>query len=144
MLLRTRAPDIVPVMQSELERIVQEFGADTGSIHIIEDGVLILKAHVGLPQRVIDIVTRVPIGKGMAGLAAERNEPVSTCNIQTDESGNVQSGAKATGVNGAIVVPIRNSEGVVRGALGIGVYRSYEYTEEETQRLITEAGTLAG
>ena len=129
-------------MQADLERIVQQFAADTGSIHIIEDGVLILKAHVGLPPRVVDIVARVPIGKGMAGLAAERNEPVSTCNIQTDESGNVQSGAKSTGVNGAIVVPIRDSEGTVRGALGIGVYQPYEYTEEETERLLAEAANL--
>ena len=131
-------------MQSKLERIVREFGADTGSIHILENGVLILKAHVGLPPRVIDIVARVPIGKGMAGLAAERNEPVSTCNIQTDESGDVQSGAKATGVNGAIVVPIRDSEGAVRGALGIGVHQAYEYTKEETERLLAEGANLAG
>lgn len=130
-------------MQAELERIVRLFGADTGSIHILEDGVLILKAHVGLPQRVVDIVARVPVGKGMAGLAAERNEPVSSCNIQTDESGNVQSGAKATGVNGAVVVPIRDSEGAVCGALGIGVYRPYEYTDEETERLLAEAANLA-
>ncbi len=131
-------------MQSELERIVRQFGADTGSIHIIEDGILMLKAQVGLPPQIIEIVSRVPIGKGMAGLAAERNEPVSTCNIQTDESGDVESGAKNTGVNGAIVVPIRNREGEACGALGIGVYRPYDYSEEETDRLLAEAANLAG
>src|SRR5215216_679900 len=129
-------------MQAELEKIVRQFNAETGSIHLLEDGVLVLKAHVGLPERVVEIVSLVPIGKGMAGLAAERNEPVTTCNIQTDESGDVQSGAKATGVNGAIVVPIRNQQGEVRGALGIGVYRPYEYTEEETRRLFDEAAKL--
>jgi putative methionine-R-sulfoxide reductase with GAF domain len=129
-------------MQSQLENIVRQFGADTGSIHVLEDGVLVLKAHVGLPERVVEIVSLVPMGKGMAGLAAQRNEPVTTCNIQTDESGNVQSGAKATGVNGAIVVPIRGQQGEVRGALGIGVYRPYDYTEEETARLFDEAAKL--
>ncbi|HEX8184969.1 MAG TPA: GAF domain-containing protein [Blastocatellia bacterium] len=129
-------------MQSQLENIVRQFGADTGSIHLLEDGVLVLKAHVGLPERVVEIVSLVPMGKGMAGLAAQRNEPVTTCNIQTDESGNVQSGAKATGVNGAIVVPIRGQQGEVRGALGIGVYRPYDYTEEETARLFDEAAKL--
>ena len=131
-------------MQSALEKIVERFGADTGSIHIVENGILILKAHVGLPPQVIEIVSRVPIGKGMAGLAAERNEPVSTCNIQTDESGDVKSGAKTTGVNGAIVVPIRNREGTACGALGIGVYHPYDYSEEETSRLLAEAANLAG
>ena len=129
-------------MQAQLEEIIRRFGADTGSVHLIEDGVLVLKAHHGLPPRVIEIVSRVPIGKGMAGLAAERNEPVSSCNIQTDQTGDVNSGARATGVNGAIVVPIRDSRGEVRGALGIGVHHDYEYSADETARLLATAAQL--
>lgn len=129
-------------MQQQLEEIIRQFDADTGSIHLIVDGVLVLKAQVGLPPHVVEIVSLVPIGKGMAGLAAERNEPVSTCNIQTDATGDVKPGARATGVNGAIVVPIRDSNGQVRGALGIGVHRHYEYTAEETARLLQLAARL--
>ncbi|MFN7999786.1 MAG: hypothetical protein U0X75_02075 [Acidobacteriota bacterium] len=62
-------------MQTQLEAIVRQFGADTGSIHLLENGVLILKAHIGLPPHIVPVVSVVPIGKGMAGLAAERNEP---------------------------------------------------------------------
>ena len=105
-------------MQKQLEDIVRQFDADTASIHLLEDGVLILKAEVGLPPHIAEIVSRVPVGKGMAGLAAQRNEPVSSCNIQTDATGDVKPGARATGVNGAIVVPIRDANGQVRGALG--------------------------
>ncbi|HVF91333.1 MAG TPA: GAF domain-containing protein [Blastocatellia bacterium] len=130
-------------MQEELEAIVEEFGAETGSIHLIEEGMLRLKAHVGLAPRVVQIVEAVPIGKGMAGLAAERNEPVSTCNIQADESGDIPSGAKLTGVNGAIVVPIRGDRGEVRGTLGIGVFKPYDYTPEEVARLLDLGRTLA-
>jgi L-methionine (R)-S-oxide reductase len=129
-------------MQQQLEEIIRQFNADTGSIHLIEDGVLVLKAHVGLPPHVVEIVSLVPIGKGMAGLAAQRNEPVSTCNIQTDATGDVQPGAKATGVNGAIVVPIRDSHGRARGTLGIGVHRDYQYTDDETSRLLQLAAQL--
>ena len=129
-------------MQQQLEEIIRQFEADTGSIHMIENGALLLKAHVGLPPQVVEIVSLVPIGKGMAGLAAQRNEPVSSCNIQTDATGNVRSGAKATGVNGAIVVPIRDSNGWVRGTLGIGVHRDYEYTDDETSRLLQVAAQL--
>jgi len=129
-------------MQAELEEIIRRFQADTGSIHIIEDEVLVLKAQVGLPPHIAQIVALVPMGKGMAGLAAERNEPVSSCNIQSDQSGNVKAGARDTGVNGAIVVPIRNEQGEVRGALGIGVHRAYEYTAEETERLLSIAAKL--
>lgn len=129
-------------MQSELEQTIREFGADSGSIHLLEDGVLRLKAHSGIPPQVVEIVSIVPIGKGMAGLAAERNEPVSSCNIQSDDTGNVKSGARATGVGGAMVVPIRNSRGEAIGALGIGVRRQYDYTPEETARLLSIADKL--
>lgn len=129
-------------MQQQLEQIIRQFGADTGSIHLLEGGVLVLKAQVGLPPHIAEIVSLVPIGKGMAGLAAQRNEPVSSCNIQTDATGDVKPGARATGVNGAIVVPIRDSHGQVRGALGIGVHRNYEYTAEETSRLLDIAAKL--
>jgi putative methionine-R-sulfoxide reductase with GAF domain len=129
-------------VQQELEEIVRRFQADTGTLHWIEDGVLVLKGQVGIPPQIAEIVRRVPIGKGMAGLAAERNAPVSACNIQTDSSGDVRPRAKETGVNGAIVVPVRDAGGNVRGTLGIGVHRVYEYTPEETERLLAEASRL--
>jgi putative methionine-R-sulfoxide reductase with GAF domain len=130
-------------MQGELQRIQQRFSADTVTIHLIEDGILVLKAQVGVPDHVAKIISRVPIGKGMAGLAAERNAPVDSCNIQTDQSGDVRPGAKATGVNGAIVVPIRDASGSVCGTLGIGVHHVHAYTAEETKQLLEEAATLA-
>jgi L-methionine (R)-S-oxide reductase len=131
------------LMQAELEGIIGRFGADTGTIHFIEDGLLILKAHVGVPPQVVQIVARVPIGKGMAGLAAERNQPVSTCNIQADTTGDIRLGAKQTGVSGAVVVPIRDGGGRVVGTLGIGVRRQHAYTGAETARLLEEAALLA-
>jgi L-methionine (R)-S-oxide reductase len=130
-------------MQVELADIMARFSADTGTIHLLEGGVLVLKAHAGIPEHVAGIIGRVPVGKGMAGLCAERNEPVDSCNIQTDQSGDVRPGAKATGVNGAIVVPIRDAAGAVRGTLGIGVHRVHEYTPEETERLLADAAKLA-
>jgi putative methionine-R-sulfoxide reductase with GAF domain len=129
-------------MQDALDDIIRRFGADTGTIHVLEDGVLVLKAHAGIPEHVAKIVARVPVGKGMAGLAAERNAPVDSCNIQTDASGDVRPGAKATGVNGAIVVPMRDASGAVRGTLGIGVHRVYEYGVDETARLLDEGAKL--
>jgi L-methionine (R)-S-oxide reductase len=130
-------------MQVELEAILGRFGADTGTIHVLEDGVLVLKAHVGVPPQVVQIVARVPIGKGMAGLAAERNWPVSTCNIQAEGTEDVRPRAKETGVGGAIVVPMRGTGGSVVGTLGIGVHRPYVYSGAETARLLEEAALLA-
>ena len=36
---------------------------------------------------------------------AERAEPVTACNLQTDTSGDVRPGARATGLQGSICVP---------------------------------------
>ena len=130
-------------MQQELQKIMDEFDADTGTIHLIENGVLILKAHVGVPEQVLDVVRVVPVGKGMAGMAQERNEPVSSCNLQQDQSGDIPAGAKATGVNGAIVVPVRDRDGAAVGTVGIGVHRDYEYSEAETARLLVLASALS-
>jgi putative methionine-R-sulfoxide reductase with GAF domain len=127
-------------MQSALEAIVERFAADTATIHLIEDGVLVLKAEVGVPPPVRAVVARVPIGKGMAGEAAELNRPVSSCNLKTD--GQVPAGARKTGVGGAIVVPIRDAAGRCRGTLGIGVKREHVYSDEEIARLLGEAALL--
>ena len=131
-------------MQARLEEIVRAFGADLGTIHRLEgEGLLVLRAAVGVPPPVLKLIERVPVGKGMAGLAAERNEPVSSCNIQTDRTGDVQPGARATGASGALVVPIRDAAGKAVGALGIGVNRAHQYTAEETARLVSAAAALA-
>src|SRR5436190_8194371 len=102
-----------------LAAIVRHFGADSGTVHFLGgDGLLHLAAAAGLPPAMLPIIREIPVGKGMAGLAVERGRPVDACNIQTDSSGDVRPGAKATGLEGAIVVPIF-SGAEVAGALGI-------------------------
>jgi L-methionine (R)-S-oxide reductase len=66
--------------------VVRHFAADTGTLHLLEeDGMLHLKALSGrFPPPVLAIIQKIPVGKGMAGLAVERGEPVGACNIQID------------------------------------------------------------
>jgi GAF domain-containing protein len=119
---------------------MEHFGADTGTIHLLEsDGALHLKAaSAGIPRPVLDAVRLVPIGKGMAGLAVQRKEPVSVCNLQTDASGAARPGAKATGMEGALVVPLLIGDEAV-GALGIANRAPRAFTLEETT-LLTGVG----
>jgi L-methionine (R)-S-oxide reductase len=134
---------MVTELEQALTRIVNEFGADSGTIHLLEDdGVLHLKAATaGIPPAVLDIVRLVPVGKGMAGLAVERNEPVNACNIQADKSGDVRPGARATGMQGAIVVPMRR-DGSAVGALGIANRSERTFTDDEIARLSEAASAL--
>ena len=50
-----------------LEEVVKRFGADSGTIHLIEeDGLLHLKAATdGIPEVVLKAIETVPVGKGM-------------------------------------------------------------------------------
>jgi GAF domain-containing protein len=127
-----------------LARILRQFGADSGTIHLLaDDGVLHLKsASPGIPAVVLDTVRTVPIGKGMAGLAVERLQPVNACNIQTDTSGDVRPGARATGLQGSIVVPILHGSAAV-GALGIGNRRERTFTDDEAEALM-DVGRVLG
>ena len=127
-------------LQDVLRLAMEHFRADTGTIHLLEsDGVLYLKAaSAGIPGPVLEAVERVPVGKGMAGLAVERKEPVSVCNLQTDASGNARPGARATGMEGALVVPILLGQQAV-GALGIANRGERTFTREETA-LLTDVG----
>lgn len=124
-------------LSASLEAIVAEFNADSGTIHLLEaDGILHLKAATAsIPEAVLERVRLVPIGKGMAGLAAQRKEPITVCNLQTDTSGDVRPGARATGMEGALVVPVFRGEEVA-GTLGIANRAARTFTAEEIARLV--------
>jgi L-methionine (R)-S-oxide reductase len=128
-----------------LGRILQHFAAESGTIHALgEDGALHLTAaSAGIPEFVLATVRIVPVGKGMAGLAVERRQPVTACNIQTDTTGDVRPGALATGLQGSIVVPILSEDRAV-GALGIANRQERTFTDDETALLLRIGRSLAG
>jgi GAF domain-containing protein len=127
-----------------LARVVEHFGADSGTVHLIgADGLLhLLAASDGLPAHVLTVIGTIPVGKGMAGLAVERRAPVDACNIQTDTSGDVRPGARATGLAGALVVPIFRGDHVI-GALGIANRAERRFTETEIAELLAAGQALA-
>jgi L-methionine (R)-S-oxide reductase len=130
-------------LRHELASVVREFGADSGTIHFLDcDGFLCLAETSGLPESMLEAISRIPVGKGMAGLAVERGHPVDACNIQNDSSGDVRPGARASGLSGAIVVPMFRGEEIV-GALGIGTRRERRFTDEEARALMEEGRQLA-
>jgi signal transduction protein with GAF and PtsI domain len=132
-----------PIQQS-LDDAIAHLRADSGTIHLKSPGrmVLILAASRNIPAEVLAIVREVPWGKGMAGLAAERAQPVDACNIQTTTSSDVRPGARKTGLQGALVVPMM-AGGRVVGTLGVGCVAERTFTPDETVWLIEHAGALA-
>jgi signal transduction protein with GAF and PtsI domain len=127
-----------------LARVVQHMRADSGTIHLIgADGMLHLAAATpGFPEIVLKTITTIPVGKGMAGLAVERRQPVDACNIQTDTSGDVRPGAVATGMAGAIVVPIFRGEEVI-GSLGVANRGERSFAPAEIDALLDAGRAIA-
>lgn len=133
------ADDLTAALRDALE----EFDCVAGTIHLKEGDALTLAAHVGMPEEVLERVERVPIGKGMAGLAAERVEPVQVCNLQTDDSGVAESGAKATGLEGTIAAPMLGPDGELEGVIGVGKAGEYEFSDEEAEALLDVGRRIA-
>ncbi len=126
-----------------LSAILRDFTAESGTFHELrEDGVLQLRVAIGIPAPVLDIVHLVPIGKGMAGLAAERKCAVNACNIQTDSTGDVRAGARATGLAGSVCVPVLTSDGRVLGTLGIATRAERTFTSDEERALMERGHTF--
>ena len=127
-----------------LTAIVRHLAADSGTIHLIgDDGMLHLAAATpGFPEIVLKTISTIPVGKGMAGLAVERRQPVDACNIQTDQSGDVRPGALATGLAGAIVVPIFRGNEVI-GALGVANRAARTFSEAEIAELLAAGRAIA-
>ncbi len=127
-----------------LAALTQHFGCPVGTVHLLDegDGMLHLKAQRGLPPPVLEKVQVIPVGKGMAGVAAERKEPVQVCNLQTDDSGVARPGAKMTQMEGSLAAPML-LDGEVRGTLGVAKPSAYDFTEEETGLLMAVGALLA-
>jgi GAF domain-containing protein len=127
-----------------LDRVLRHFDCPVGTVHRLDpsDGQLHLAAQRGLPPALLDKVAVIPIGKGMAGIAAQRRQPVQVCNLQTDASGVVRPGAKLTQMAGSLAVPMLVGERVA-GVLGIAKPVAYEFTAAETQLLLAVAAHAA-
>lgn len=115
-----------------LADIIAAFDCTTGTIHTLdtETQLLNLRAQVGIPEFLLPKMSQIPVGKGMAGIAAERREPVEMCNLQTDESGVARPSAKETKVEGSLAAPMLLN-GDLHGVIGIAKPVPYDFTEAE-------------
>lgn len=128
-----------------MDELATRFRAQTATLHRFDNSRrrLVMSASVGLPPHIAEITKEIPLGKGIAGEAAESRKPVTMCNLQTDDSGVAKPAAKQTGVGGALCVPIE-LDGELVGTLGVGTTREYEYTAEETNALLAAGRVFGG
>lgn len=123
--------------QQVLMDVISAFNCTTGTIHFLDQNTNLLKleAHQGIPDFLLPKMSEIPIGKGMAGIAAERRKPVEMCNLQIDKSGVARPAAKDTKVEGSIAAPLLLN-GNLYGTIGIAKPVPYDFTEEEVKDLL--------
>ena len=135
--------DLQARLQAAIEGLAEQFQARSCPFHrAIEDNTFLeLVAQTGLPPHIAELSTRIPFGKGMAGICAQRREPVTMCNLQTDDSGVARPAARDTRVEGAVVVPLLIDDRVA-ATLGVGKGEEYDYSDDELQALEKCAAVL--
>ncbi len=125
-----------------LTATLAHFDCQAGTVHRVKEELLQLVASANIPPPVVQLVQTVPIGKGIAGLAAERREPITLCNLQTDTSGQARPAARQTGMEGSLAVPMLVA-GELRGVLGIAKANAYDWPAQETALLMAIGAELS-
>ena len=134
-----------PRLENALFEAIARLGADSGTIHVKDPDrdVLLLAAHHHIPDGLLEHIQEIPWGKGLAGIAAERAEPVHHGNIKLSPAREIHPRARACEVRGAVVVPILSGSEAV-GTLGIGCEVDRTFTPLEIRWLLSFARGLAG
>ena len=130
-------------VQAVLDESIRAFDCQAGTVHWLDaqSGMLKLAASRNIPEPITQIIATVPIGKGIAGLAAQNRAPVSLCNLQTDTSGQARPAAKTTGMEGSLAVPML-TDGELRGVLGVAKATAYDWSDAEKAALLAIAARL--
>lgn len=125
-----------------LQQFVSAQGGVAGTVHTRDGDVLRLSAALNVPPPVIDKTQIIPKGKGMAGLAWSRNRIVSTCDLKTDQTGDVQPGAKAVNARAAAAIPVRDAAGELRAVVGVAFMGERDFSDAELSALTRAAESL--
>ena len=125
-----------------LKTFLSDHGGIAGTVHLIDGELLRLSSSVNIPPPVVKITETIPKGKGMAGLAWERDAVVATCDLKSDNSGDVRPGAKAVDAQAALAIPVRSAAGGLRAVVGIAFMGERNFSAEQLQAFESAAASL--
>ena len=131
-----------PETQLWLRESLATIEGTAGTVHVVEGRNLTLKAAHNIPPQVMARVRQLPRGKGMAGQAWLLDEPVQTCNLQTETHASIQPGAREVSAQGAIALPVHDSTGQIRAVVGFAFHEEKSLQKADLMRLIELAEAL--
>jgi L-methionine (R)-S-oxide reductase len=122
--------------------LLRRHGGVAGTVHIVRGDLLEIAAAINIPPKVQEITARIPLGKGMAGLAWQHDKPISSCNLKEDASGNVKPGAKAVDGKAAVALPVHAPSGAVRAVVGLAWADERDLSDELLATIASDAASL--
>ena len=129
-------------MNQWLRELLGRHGAVAGTVHVVRDDALEIAAAHNIPPKVVEVTARIPLGKGMAGLAWQHDKPISTCNLQDDVTGAVKPGAKAVDGKAAVALPVHEPSGMVRAVVGLAWADERDLPDELMAKIAGDAASL--
>lgn len=133
------------ILELVLEQISQLLNAEAGSIFLLNEKTkeLELKVATNLSEEEIGKI-KVPLGKGLAGFVAEKNQSVNIKDVSQDERfySNIDhiTGFKTKNI---LTVPLKTSNKIV-GVLQALNKKDGNFFSEEDEILLTEFARLVG
>lgn len=130
-----------------LTAFVERHGGFVGSVHLADSvaaGQIFLVAAHNLPARIQNAAAVVPIGKGVAGVAAERREPIVMADLQTDTSGIARPLARASESKSSVTLPVSSptDPDTLLAVVGLGFDHGREFTDAEIALFMQDAATI--
>src|SRR5215470_7205360 len=129
-------------MNRWLRELLGRHGAVAGTVHVVRGDALEIVAAHNIPPKVQEVTARIPMGKGMAGLAWQHDQPISTCNLKEDVTGAVKPGARAVDGKAAIALPVHEGSGAVRAVVGLAWADERDLPDAVVAQIARDAASL--
>ncbi len=131
------------VLESTLGKILQVMNIETGWIFILDEDQQVLRCaySYGLPQYVIDSISELSVGEGIAGRVAQTGEPIVIENASADSR--ISSLAfKEQGIHSFASIPLKSRTRLI-GVMNIGSFGQRQLSPED-KRLLKNIGLHMG
>jgi PAS domain S-box-containing protein len=128
------------MLRELVRRVSEALSSDTATLLLEEDGVLRVRAAVGLEDEVRTRV-KVPIGAGFAGHIAQERRPHILNDVHYSEL--VSAYFHDKGIHALVGVPLLSGQGTVLGVLHVGSVRPGAFGDEDVRVLQLAAERVA-
>jgi L-methionine (R)-S-oxide reductase len=132
-----------PTVAAWLSDFVERHGGFMGSVHLTEpaaEGEMVLVAAHNLSVGIQNGAAIAEVGKGMAGVTAERREPLAFPDLKADRSDIPHPEDRSSGSRGSVIVPVLSSDGSsLVAVVGLGFPEPRDFGEAEIATYTSDA-----